>query len=231
MKTIKDFLTALFYDLNMLWIHALLWLNCRRDIRGLENVPRKGAFILACNHLNNADPPLLTEATPRRIAWMAKMEWFSTPVVGGLFRLAGMVPVRRFEADLQALRKAQGVLKTGHALGMFPEGTRSRTGQLGQGEPGSALIALRSGAPVVPVAIWGTEKVKLPRDVLRRNHATISFGRPFTLPRPGRITKEDVLAGTETIMRHIAALLPPEYRGTYADAAAPPVTAAAEGEN
>lgn len=227
----KDFLVAVFYDLNMLWIHALLWLNCSRDIRGLKNVPRKGAFILACNHLNNADPPILTEVTPRRIAWMAKMEWFRTPVVGGLFRIAGMVPVRRFEADLQALRKAQEVLNTGHVLGMFPEGTRSRSGGLGKGEPGSALIALRSGAPVVPVAIWGTENVKLPRDILRRNHAVISFGKPFTLPRPRRITKQDVLDGTETIMRQIAALLPPEYRGAYADAVAPPVPAAAEGED
>ncbi len=227
---IKDFLVAVFYDLNMLWIHALLWLNCRRDIRGRNNVPRKGAFILAANHLNNADPPLLTEATPRRIAWMAKMEWFSTPIVGGLFRMAGMIPVRRFEADLQALRRAQEALRSGHVLGMFPEGTRSRSGGLESGEPGSALIALRSGAPVVPVAIWGTERIKLPRDILRRNHAVISFGKPFTLARPHRITKKDVLDGTETIMRQIAALLPPEYRGAYAGAAAQSVPTTAEGE-
>jgi 1-acyl-sn-glycerol-3-phosphate acyltransferase len=97
---------------------------------------------------------------------------------------------------------------------MFPEGTRSG-GKLGVGEPGTALIALRTGAPILPVAIWGTEHVKLPRYLLRRTRVHLRFGKPYHLPRTTRITKEDVVRGTEEIMRHIADLLPQEYRGSY----------------
>jgi 1-acyl-sn-glycerol-3-phosphate acyltransferase len=114
------------------------------------------------------------------------------------------------------LRKAQEALKEGLALGMFPEGTRGGDRGLRAGEPGSALLALRTGAPVQPMAIWGTEHVKLPRDLLRRTRAHIRFGKPFVLERPaGRISREDVAAGTERIMREIAALLPEKYRGIY----------------
>jgi 1-acyl-sn-glycerol-3-phosphate acyltransferase len=177
-------------------------------------------LILASNHLNNADPPLLTAVTPRQISWLTKAEWFKTPVIGWMFKTGGMIPVRRFEADLGALREAQELLKAGGCLGMFPEGTRSRTAQLQSGEPGSALIALRTGSPVQPVALWGTEKVRLPRDLLARTRVHVRFGKPFTLERPKRITREDVEVGTERIMRGIAALLPEKYRGVYGEAEA-----------
>ena len=226
----KRFLMAVFYDLNMAWVRALIFIVCGRDIKGRENVPRKGGFILAANHLNNADPPILTGATPRRIAWLTKAEWFKTPVAGLMFRMGGMIPVRRFEADLQALRRSEQALKAGRVLGMFPEGTRSRTGGLARGEPGTALIALRTGALIVPVAIWGTENVKLPRDILRRTHACVRFGKPFTLPAARRITKAEVEAGTETIMREIAALLPPQYHGVYATGAPGRAATAAKGK-
>ncbi|MDO8616190.1 MAG: lysophospholipid acyltransferase family protein [Dehalococcoidia bacterium] len=226
----KQFLMAVFYYLNMVWVRSLLFLVCGRDIKGRENVPRKGGFILAANHLNNADPPILTGITPRRIAWLTKAEWFNTPVVGLMLRMGGMIPVRRFEADLQALRKSQEALKAGRVLGMFPEGTRSRTGGLAKAEPGTALIALRTGALIVPVAIWGTENVKLPRDIFRRTHACVRFGKPFTLPAAKRITKTEVEASTETIMKEIAKLLPPQYRGVYATAVQGPVATTAEGK-
>ena len=93
-----------------------------------------------------------------------------------MFKAGGMIPVRREAADLHALREAQEALKQGRALGMFPEGHRSRTGGLQTGEPGSALIALRSGAPILPIAIWGTENVKLPRDMfLRKTQAHVTL--------------------------------------------------------
>jgi 1-acyl-sn-glycerol-3-phosphate acyltransferase len=226
----KAFFTRVFYYLNMAWVRLLLMAVSSRDIKGQENVPRKGGLIIVCNHLSNGDPPLVTEAVPRQLAWMAKAEWFKTPVVGRLFRLAGMIPVRRFEADLGALRKAQEALKEGLALGMFPEGTRGGDKGLRAGEPGSALLALRTGAPVQPMAIWGTEHVKLPRDLLRRTRAHIRFGKPFALERPaGRISREDVAAGTDRIMREIAALLPEKYRGIYKEQPqAEEVTAGAE---
>ncbi len=214
----RQLLVRGFYYLNLLWVRALLMLISSRDVRGRENVPRKGALIVASNHLSNGDPPILTVAVPRQIAWMAKAEWFKTPVIGPLFRMAGMIPVRRFEADLQALRRAQHVLRDGGVLAMFPEGTRGGDKGLRAGELGTALIALRTGTPVLPIAIWGTEHVKLPRDLFRRTRAHVRFGKPFTLEASGRITRDDAARGTATIMKEIAALLPERYRGAYKDA-------------
>ncbi len=220
----RRLLVRIFYYLNHTWVRVLLLLITSRDVQGRENVPRKGALIVASNHLSNGDPPILTIAVPRQIAWMAKAEWFKTPVIGQLFRLGGMIPVRRFEADLQALRRAQLVLRDGGVLAMFPEGTRGGDKGLRAGEPGTALIALRTGTPIVPIAIWGTEHVKLPRDLFRRTRAHVRFGKPFTLEASGRITRDDVARGTETIMKEIAALLPERYRGAYKGA---PIEAAA----
>jgi 1-acyl-sn-glycerol-3-phosphate acyltransferase len=223
----RRFLIRLFYYVNLVWVKAVLMIVTSRDIQGRQNVPRQGPLIVASNHLSNGDPPILTGVVPRQIAWMAKAEWFKTPVIGRLFRMAGMIPVRRFEADLQALRRSQDVLKQGGALAMFPEGTRGGDQGLRAGEPGTALIALRTGAPIVPIAIWGTEHVKLPRDLFRRTRAHVRFGKPFTLQARGRITREDVERGTETIMKAIAALLPERYRGVYREAPAATGAAAA----
>jgi 1-acyl-sn-glycerol-3-phosphate acyltransferase len=211
-------LRSIFYQANLTWVRGLLLWSARRDIQGRENVQRKGPLIITCNHLNNADSPILTEAIPREVAWLTKAEWFSTPGIGWMFKAGGMIPVRREAADLHALREAQEALKQGRALGMFPEGHRSRTGSLQKGEPGSALIALRSGAPILPVAIWGTENVKLPRDMfLRKTHAHVTFGKPYELPRVKRIGREEVAQGTEAIMKAIAALLPEKYWGVYSE--------------
>jgi 1-acyl-sn-glycerol-3-phosphate acyltransferase len=211
-----DRLQTIFYWLNIwTWIKLALLIVTSRDVQGLENIPRKGGLIMTCNHFSVGDPPVLTGTFPRRIAWMAKQELFDTPIFGKLYNMGGFIPVRRFEGDLRAIRRSQEALRRGHVLGMFPEGTRSG-GKLGAGEPGTALIALRTGAPILPAAIWGTEHVKLPRDLLRRTRAHIRFGEPYHLPKAARITKEAVAAGTEEIMRRIAELLPLEYRGEHA---------------
>jgi 1-acyl-sn-glycerol-3-phosphate acyltransferase len=215
----KKFLIRLFYYFTLWsWVTPLLLLVSSRDIQGRENVPRKGALIMVSNHMGNADPPVLTVTLPRQLAWLTKAEWFKTPVIGGMFRMGGCIPVRRQEADLGALRRCEDALRQGLVLGMFPEGTRSKGQGLQRGEPGSALLALRTGTPLLPVAIWGTEKVKLPRDLFfKRSRVHVRFGKPFTLPRSRRITKEDVIQGTDRLMREIAALLPAEFRGLYAD--------------
>lgn len=211
-----DRLQTIFYWLNLrTWVRPILYIVTSRDVQGLGNIPRKGGLILTCNHFSVGDPPILTGIFPRRIAWMAKQELFDFPIFGKLYHMGGFIPVRRFEGDLRAIRRSQAALHRGHVLGMFPEGTRSG-GRLGVGAPGTALIALRTGAPILPAAIWGTEHVKLPRDLLRRTRAHIRFGEPFHLPVPARITKDTVAAGTEEIMGHIAELLPAEHRGAYA---------------
>lgn len=222
----RRLLTWLFYYGNLAWVKALMLVVASKDVQGRENVPRKGPLILASNHLNNADPPVITTSVPRRISWLTKAEWFKTPVIGWLFKMSGMIPVRRFEADLHALRQTLQLLKEGGCLGMFPEGTRSKTKQLGEAEPGSALLALRSGAPVLPVALWGTEDVKLPLALLKRTRVHVRIGKPFTLEGSRRPSREEIAAGTDRIMREIAALLPEKFRGRYAGLA--PAEKAAE---
>ncbi len=223
-------LQGFFYWLNVwTWIRLILLIVTIRDVKGHENIPRHGAFILASNHFSVGDPPILTGIFPRRIAWMAKKELFDVPLFGKLYHMGGFIPVRRFEGDLRALRMSQRALRRGLVLGMFPEGTRSG-GRLGPGEPGSALIALRAAVPILPVAIWGTENVKLPRDLFRRTRVKIRYGKLFRLPESPRVTKKQVASGTEEIMRRIAELLPPEYHGVYEKQAAEPVPAAAERE-
>jgi 1-acyl-sn-glycerol-3-phosphate acyltransferase len=193
---------------------VLIW--SRRQVLGLENVPRHGPAILASNHINLADPPLLATLVPRRLIFMAKLELWSTPVVGWMYGLGGCIPVRRFEGDVGALRRAEKVLRQGHVLVMFPEGTRSGHPGLGKGHPGTAVIALRSGAPIVPVGVSGTETVSIPSVFFRRTRVRVAFGRPFTLPRGQRLTAELAEESTELIMKEIAALLPEAYRGSYA---------------
>ena len=212
---------ACYYWANVFtWIRLLVGINVRRQVMGLEKVPLKGPLILASNHLSVADPSILTAIMPRRIVWMTKRELFDIPLYGIVYHLFGAIPVRRFEADLGALRRAQETLRRGLALGMFPEGTRSLTGGLSKGYPGTALIALRTGAPILPIAFWGTEKITLPRAFFQRTPAWLAFGDPFYLPQAERLTTPVVEEGTELIMTKIAELLPPQYRGVYSDTVA-----------
>ena len=125
--------------------------------------------------------------------------------------------MHRGRLDREALRQADQSFAQGLALVMFPEGTRSKSGRLRHAFPGSALIALRSGVPILPVGITGTEKIKGVTWILRRPEITINIGCPFYLPSvSSRLTKVELAELTNSIMGRIAELLPPEYRGDYA---------------
>jgi len=207
----------LFYRFTKLVFGLILLVWTRKQVVGLENVPRRGPLILASNHVNLLDPPLLAILMPRRIVYMGKVELWETPIIGPLYTLAGFIPVQRFGADLAALRKAEKALRQNQVLGMFPEGTRSRKPGLGKGQPGTAMIGLRSGAPIVPVAVSGTEGVAVPRSFFRITRVRVVFGKPFELPKGRRLNAELVEQCTERIMKEIAVLLPEEYRGVYAE--------------
>ena len=194
-------------------------------VTGRENVPRSGGAILVSNHLNNADPCIIPGALDRRIITMAKKEMFKWPVISLLFRFIGAFPVDRQGADIGALREAQSVIHDGILLLMFPEGTRSKDRQLHEGFSGTALIAYRTGAPIIPIAITGTEHIPWPFVFLRPfigPRVTITFGKPFYPPKAERITSQQAKLATDDIMRHVAELLPESYRGVYADAVANP---------
>jgi len=180
---------------------------------GRQNVPAQGAFIIASNHLSWVDVPLIPAFIKRRIVYMAKEETFQGNLAW-LVRFLGAFPVKRGEADRQSIRAADEQLKAGRILGMFPEGTRSRIGKMGKAHAGLGMIALRSDVPVIPVAIWGTEKAFKKF----RPHVTITIGEPMLLkPKGKKITREDIDEATDQVMQRIASMLPPEYRGVYAD--------------
>ena len=191
----------------------------------LDAIPRDGPVILAANHISNADPVIiggwLTPHLGRRIHWLGKREMFDWPVVGWMARNGGVVPVDRGGADVEAFRMAARVLEAGHVLVVFPEGTRSPTAELQQPKDGLALLALRTGATIVPIGISNTDRVwpkgwKIPHP---GGHATMRVGEPFKvadLLPPELDRKSAKRLATTLIMRRIAALLDPRHRGPYA---------------
>jgi 1-acyl-sn-glycerol-3-phosphate acyltransferase len=227
-------IVPLFYWPSWVLVRLILAIYGRMEVVGAENVPRRGGVIIVSNHLNNADPGLVGAFMPRRVVFMAKDEMFHWPIWGLYVRSIGAFPVRRFEADLKALRRAVQVVRRGQALVMFPEGTRSRTGSMGRGHPGTAMVALRTGAPIVPVAVTGTEVVRLPSAFMRpfrRTNVRLVVGEPFFLPSVGRPRTEDFERCTDIIMSRIAALLPAQYRGYYQDRLPPPAETPAQRVN
>jgi 1-acyl-sn-glycerol-3-phosphate acyltransferase len=198
-------------------VNVLLHLLVRREYVGLENFPAEPPYILVTNHLSVFDTPLLLTACPHTIRALAAAKHRRNPVYGPLIAMMGSIWVRRGEVDRQALREALDVLRGGEALGMAPEGTRARgTYALQKGKTGPAYLATRADVPLVPVGLTGTEQIKdnLPR--LRRTPVRVVVGKPFRLPESGRVRGQKLHEYTDLIMRHIAELLPEEYRGVYA---------------
>ena len=204
-----------FYYVARVIVRVLFTLLTRWEVKGKENIPHQGPVLVVANHLNLTDPPLLGISLGRKMMFMAKEELFrsrfSAYFVGGF----GSFPVHRGKLDRKAMRQAQQVLADGLALVMFPEATRSKSARLQPAFPGSALIAMHSGVPILPVGIIGTEGVKGIGWVLRRPRITVNIGYPFYLPSGGKLTKAGLAENTSFIMERIAELLPPQYRGVY----------------
>lgn len=148
----------IFYKVVKNSIRFLLSLIYRIEIEGKENIPIEGKAIVCSNHFNNLDPVLIGTCLPRQINYMAKEELFSNKVFALIFKKLGVFPVKRGGADISAIKTALKVLKDGSALGIFPEGTRSKTGKLLDAKPGAAMIAVRSQSPIIPAAIVGNYK-------------------------------------------------------------------------
>ncbi|WRP05091.1 lysophospholipid acyltransferase family protein [Rossellomorea aquimaris] len=170
----------------------------RIEVKGLEHFPEEGGVLLCTNHIDNLDPPVVGISAPRPVSFMAKEELFSVPVLGKLLPDLRAFPVKRGMSDREALRKGLQVLKRGDVLGLFPEGTRSKTGKIGKGLAGAGFFALRSDAYVVPCAIIGPYK---PFRKLK-----VVFGPPIAMEgiREQKLNAEKT---TEIIMQHIEKLI------------------------
>jgi 1-acyl-sn-glycerol-3-phosphate acyltransferase len=225
---LPDHLTPFIRGTALVARTALRGLSRIRVEGALEKIPRQGSLIIAANHLSNADGVLvggwLTPALGRRIHWLGKREMVDWPILGHLARAGSVHPVDRGTADIEAFRLAQRILDEGHVMVIFPEGTRSPTGALQEAKNGLSILALRTGATILPVGVAGTDRF-WPRGRFPRpgGRLTLRVGEPFRLADilPADVDRRTAKGlATTAIMARIAALLPPRHRGVYADAAA-----------
>lgn len=205
----------------MKWIcTCLMHLVYDYRARGQENFPRSGPVIIAVNHLHLFDPGAVMPAVPRKIVTLAADKWERNWILGTLLRLAGVIFVRRGEVDRQALHSCLDVLSSGGVLAIAPEGTRSKTGKLQRAKAGIAYLATRTKAVIVPIAFWGIERLSEWKR-LRRPTCNVVVGKPFHLPQPkGKPTSDELQEMADLVMTRIAVMLPPSYRGVYAESAA-----------
>ncbi len=192
----------------------MLW---RFEITGREHLPASGGFIVVINHLSTFDAVVGFLAIPQRLLGFGADKWRRVWFTRMLLETAGVIWVARGEADMDALKATLAALKAGRRLGFAPEGTRSLTRTLQRGKPGAAYLADRTRALIVPLAITGTENVIPCWKRLRRPVVRGVIGEPFRLPGKGRAKAAELDDLTDLIMVHIAELLPPAYRGAYAD--------------
>jgi 1-acyl-sn-glycerol-3-phosphate acyltransferase len=215
MGRLKALAVPIFYWWATFTLRGVLWIVGRWTVTGREHLPASGGVIVVSNHLSNADPPIIGAAIARRrLRFMAKQELFKLPF-GIVPRLYGAFPVRRFDADVGALLNAERLLKRGEVLAMFPEGTRSRTGKAGEPHPGTALIALRSGAPIICCSLTGTEVLQNPFNLLRKPRITVVIQPLARFDQVRKPTQEQVETASRAIFGAILAYLPTDYGGTY----------------
>jgi 1-acyl-sn-glycerol-3-phosphate acyltransferase len=198
---------------------------CRVDDHEIHLVPTREPLLLVSNHINFLEIPLvLSHLQPRRVTGLVKSETWESPWMGMLFDLWGAIPVRRGEGDVLAIRRVLHALEEGKIVAIAPEGTRSGDGCLRRAKPGVGLLAAHTSAPILPMAFFGHEHIWSNLKRLRRTDFHIRVG-PLLRVRPrGRWTAERRQELADEIMLQIAALMPPAYRGVYADSRpAPPL--------
>jgi|SRR5579862_1006712 len=187
------------YDRASGTIRFFMKLVFRARAYGTENVPMSGPLIVACNHVSYLDPPGMGCFCPRRISYMAKKELFDIPLLGPAIAAVGAYPVDRAGSAKAAIKRSLEVLEAGGTVGIFPEGTRNRTGEV-RPQTGVALLASLANAPVVPACIVGSERV------MRFPQIKVAFGPPMELPADRKATHDDLAKFTSDIMGAIQAL-------------------------
>jgi 1-acyl-sn-glycerol-3-phosphate acyltransferase len=193
----------------------LVFVTMEASVSGLENFPKKGPALIVINHLGDADVVLFSASMPRPVDGLGKIETLEHWLVGPVFRAYGVIFVHRGRPDRKALRSALDGLAEGRILALAPEGRQTLVGGLEEGTEGAAFLAMKSGAPIVPVAMTGTEnKYIYGRKWWRRAKVTLTVGKPFRL-REQADRQKMMREGTRQIMESLASLLPESYRGNY----------------
>lgn len=192
---------------------------CKIEKKELKIVPDKGPLIITSNHTGMIEVPLIfSELLPRPVTGLAKIESWDNWFLKLMFDLFHIIPIKRGEADMEAIHRMLKVLDEGYLLGISPEGTRNKTGALLKAQPGVVILALKSNSPLIPVAHWGGENFRNNLKRLKRTEFHIRCGRVFHLDTRGdKVTKEVRQQMADEIMYQIARLLPPQYRGAYSD--------------
>jgi 1-acyl-sn-glycerol-3-phosphate acyltransferase len=202
-------------------IRVLLHIIGRFEIRGRENIPPTGGIVISSNHIGILDIIMVYLAIDRTDLFIPVAEkWEKISWIKWLGAQLNFLFVDRYNPDLKALRKMIALMEAGKCLVIAPEGTRSRTGALIEGRPGVAYLAARSGFPVIPVAITGTEDKVILGNIkrLKKSAITLTAGKPFVIPPLPKTERDTALkAYTDEIMCQMAVLLPERYRGVYAD--------------
>lgn len=201
------------YRLVRRFLHTFLPRYFDWDCQGAHHLPESGPAIVVSNHVNYLDPLAMGATFHRPLHFMAKQELFEYPVFGWLLRKVHAFPVRRGKSDRRAIRRALEILKDGHVLALFPEGTRSATGDLQELQRGAAMLALRSGAPVVPMVVVGAhEALSGGRKVPRRGPLSVRVGPPLQLHN-GISDSNAITEASERIHAAMAALYPKGPKG------------------
>jgi len=190
-----------FYNVTKILVKLILLFFFRIKVEGRDNEPQDGAVIVCSNHISWWDPPLIGCILKRRVFFMAKQELFQSPLFGCILKLLGAFPVKRGSPDRKAIKKSLQVLKQNKVLGLFPEGTRSKTGKLQKPEPGVGFIAIKSRAKILPIAIKGKYGLFKPIHV--------KIGKPMELKEyyKGKISHGKIEEASYLIMNEIKKLL------------------------
>lgn len=186
---------------------------------GTQNLPAEGGLLVTTNHMSRMDTlHLFINPVRRDITALVADKYKKNPFFAWLLNTGGIIWLDRTKADFGAFRVAADVLKSGVSLGIAPEGTRSRNGQLQEGKPGAVLLATKAGVQIVPVGISGTEEYFSRLRTFRRPNVRLTFGKAYTLPQIDRANRDESLKQlSDEIMCRIAILLPPQYWGFYKD--------------
>jgi 1-acyl-sn-glycerol-3-phosphate acyltransferase len=193
----------MWYYFVQVFFHIIFKILFRLEIIGRENIPKNGPLIVASNHASLLDPPLVGTASTRKVYFMAKEELF-VPILGSIYKSLGAFPVKRGASDRTAIKCALNLLKTDKVLGIFPEGTRSKTGKLGHAGSGTLGLAGKFKVPIIPTAVIGSN-LKLQKSFWPK--IKVVFGKPIFFPNDRVVDKELLQEMTDEMMHEIGQML------------------------